>query len=206
MIQTAIFHSVNAGLYFYTGKTGIWIDCIHQGAENGFSMMPIELVRQLYAHSGLFSKTDGFLFTHLHSDHFDRLLLQQAVAASKQVKIYGPGLSLNSFSPSEVWDGLKRFEIGDVEVFAFESTHDGNCFHNVPHESFVLRVGTDCFFVAGDAMLFPEQANLLLRCGCSSVESAFINAYQLSSEGGNKFLQILSPKRIFLVTVKGAGG
>lgn len=47
-------------------------------------------------------------------------------------------------------------------------------------------------------MLFPEQANLLLRCGCSSVESAFINAYQLSSEGGNKFLQILSPKRIFL--------
>lgn len=74
-METAVFHTVNAGLYLLGGSCGILIDGLHRGGEIGLSNSPSEVGRRTAASGGIFPTLDTLLFTHLHLDHFDRLKL-----------------------------------------------------------------------------------------------------------------------------------
>lgn len=50
-----IFHTVNAGLYFYNNEHGLLIDGLHLGIA-GFSATPKALAEQFLSHLGVFSK------------------------------------------------------------------------------------------------------------------------------------------------------
>ena len=195
---TAVFHSVNAMLYFYAQGHGLLVDGAHGGYPEGFSNPPSQLQCQLRRRTGLFSHVDTLLFTHLHPDHFDASALDAILEASPAPRVYGPGLDRCSIPVRPVSAGITGLSDPPFQVLAINTVHDGASFSCVPHRSYLLSCGEECFFIGGDAVLGLPQADLLAQMDHPPVTAAFLNPYQLSSSGGQAFLRALSPQRVFL--------
>lgn len=197
-MNTCIFHSVNSGLYFWDGMAGLLADGIHDGPEQGFSPMPAFLVGQLNRHRGLFAHTDGVLFTHQHPDHFQRSGLHRLMSAQEDLRIYGPGLPENRASVRPIRPGLCRVQMAGAYILAKDTLHDGRQYRNVAHQSYLICMGGETFFLAGDAVLSEEDGRIFSDFYGGAVDAAFLNLYQLSSPEGQAFLRLLKPRRIFL--------
>ncbi|MFV0497624.1 MAG: MBL fold metallo-hydrolase [Candidatus Fimivivens sp.] len=197
-MQTAIFHTVNSGLYFWDGKTGILVDGLHGGANIGFSDMPPEICKQLDEKSGFFSHLDGILFTHFHPDHFDRKKLLSAIQSPTPPLVYGPSLPETTVASHRIFSDTWLFRVGDVHVLSTKTCHDGERFKNALHHSLLLRFGQESFFIAGDALLQESRADLLINFFNAPITAAFINVYQAFSKECFDFMRKLQPQRIFL--------
>lgn len=198
-MNTCIFHSVNSGLYFWDGMAGLLADGIHDGPEQGFSPMPAFLAGQLAKHTGLFAHTDGVLFTHLHADHFQRSGLRRLMHDRPDLRIYGPGLPETYASVRPIRPGLCRVQMAGAYILAKDTLHDGAQFREEAHQSYLIRMGGETFFLAGDAALTLEDGAAFSGFYGGKVDAAFCNLYQLSSPEGQECLRLLRPGRIFLI-------
>lgn len=198
-MNTYIFYSVNSGLYLWDGKTGILVDCIHSGPEQGFSAMPVFLEKQLKEHTGLFSHVNGALFTHLHRDHFQRDGLAKLLDVPEPPQVYGPGLLETSAPVQMLRGGIFWVQFPGAQVFGMDTVHDGAQYRADPHQSYLICLGGESFFIAGDATLTPEDASVLSDFPSGEVTAGFFNLYQLASPQGQEFIRILKPERIFLI-------
>lgn len=197
-MEVCIFHSVNSGLYFWDGKSGLLVDGIHGGRECGMSSLPELMSRQLEHHTGFFAHTSGVLFTHLHSDHFQRQGLLQLLNTPEPPCVYGPGLLESNVTVHPICNGLGHIFIDNFSVLAKETAHDGRQFSGEQHQSYVIRTGKEVFLIAGDA-LFASQDMELADMLCGVVKAAFCNLYHLRVPQNQSFLLRLRPEQIFLV-------
>lgn len=198
-MDTYLFHSVNSGLYFWDGMAGLLVDGIHDGQEQGFSPMPAFLSGQLARRAGLFAHTDGLLFTHLHRDHFQRAGMLRLLNRPESCSVYGPGLSESQASIRPIRSGMCRVQMAGAYVLAKDTVHEGEKFRQDRHQSYLIRMGGETFFIAGDAVLTAEDALAFDGFYGKEVEAGFFNLYQLAAPQGQEFLRILQPKRVFLI-------
>lgn len=197
-MNAAIFHSVNAGLYFWDGRNGLLIDAVHEGRDEGLSPMPAFLVEQMRRGSGLFRHLTGVLFTHLHHDHFDPAKVQYLEQAISGIPIYGPNLLKGRAKLEAVCLDAYHVIMGGAAIWAWDTCHDGKTFAGTPHQSFLVELNKECFFVAGDAVLTASDGERVLNVCRTPVTAAFCNLYQLASPDGQAFLRTLSPEQVFL--------
>lgn len=197
-MNLSIFHSVNSGLYLWDGNHGLLIDGIHDGIDQGLSPMPEALVNQLETHSGLFAHTDGILFTHLHSDHFLHSALTRLLDRSDNFSVYGPNLPENQARIRPIRPGLSQIRMSSAKILAQNTTHDAKQFQNTPHCSYLVQMGGDVIFIAGDAVLSPKDASDFSQFYPQEIDAAFCNVFQFISLSCLDFLRILQPKRLFL--------
>lgn len=197
-MKLSIFHSVNAGLYIWDGTRGLLVDGIHDGREEGMSRIPEEFVRQIGQNTGIFGHLDGAVFTHLHHDHYDERGVGALLDQRPELPVYGPGLQTHGALIRPIRWGLRSVRIGGIYILAQDTLHDGEAFRNDPHQSFLIRMGGENIFVAGDAKLRPEEAGDFAGFYDAPVESAFCNLYQIASPEGQEFLRQLEPARVFL--------
>lgn len=197
-MTTAIFHSVNAGLYFWNGGKGVLVDGIHRGIDEGLSLMPEFLLMQLRQQSGLFAHLDALLFTHLHPDHYDRGMVAQLLRTQSQLPVFGPQLQHGELLVRPIKPGLRQARTSGIYLLAKDTKHDGEAFRGTPHQSYLLYLNGESFFIAGDGILHPEDAVDLRDFYGVPVTAAFLNLYQLASPEGQDFVRELAPERVFL--------
>ena len=150
-MHTAMFHSVNSGLFFCDGKNGLLVDGIHQGREEGCSPMPDFLSLQLRKNTGLFAHLTGVLFTHLHHDHYDEEGLESLLHGRPDLPVYGPRLRRGGALVRPIRANLRTVRMGGAYILARDTRHDGARYREDPHQSYLIRMGGERFFVAGDA-------------------------------------------------------
>ena len=197
-MHTAVFHSVNSGLYLWDGENGLLVDGIHQGREEGCSPMPEFLSMQMRRGSGLFAHLNGLLFTHLHRDHYDPARVHCLLREHPELSFYTPGSHCGPTAVRSVRRGECTVRMGSAYILARNTVHDGERFRGDAHQSYLIRMGGETFFIAGDAALTPEDAAAFSGFYGGEVDAGFFNLYQLSSPQGRDFLRILRPRRIFL--------
>lgn len=196
-MKTKIFHSANAGLYFWDGTLGLLVDGLYRGYSVGFSDLPPSMEHAARSGTGCFAHLDGLLFTHLHPDHFDRELAQ-LVWRRGDLPVCAPELDHPSGLLRPICEGTSRLRVKYSYLLARTSIHDGLLFREVPHRSYLLHIREENFFVAGDAILEPTEAPFFRDYYGGGVTAAFVNLYQAVSASGREFLRQLAPQRIFL--------
>lgn len=196
-METAIYHARNTGLFFYHGATGILVDGIHNGRKVGMSEMSDEWERDLNRSAGIFAHTDALIFTHLHPDHFCEEKVNGFLEDHKEISSYGPSWGKSNVKKAEISDRMGCIKIGDANIITMKTIHDGEIYRQDPHESLILQMGKETFFIAGDAELFEADAEDVLRV-TDHVDMAFVNLYQLGGKTGMEFLNRLKPDRIVL--------
>ncbi|MCI8940937.1 MAG: hypothetical protein HFH12_13270 [Dorea sp.] len=198
-MKLQIYHTVNAGLYLWNGKTGLLIDGLHTGKEAGFSDTPERYIRMMEERKGFFGQTNDLLFTHTHRDHYNKGLTEKFLEKNPDSFIYGPGLDRNRVQSVLLEKGVFEARLRDYIIYAFETRHDGKDYAWVPHYSYLIQAGEKRLWISGDAALTPflaEQVKAL--CGGAGCYAAFVMVYQPGSRSGRKFLQSLLPENIYL--------
>lgn len=193
-----IFHSVNSGLFLWDGNSGILVDGIHDGQNDGASPMPKAWVNQLTNYSGLFAHVDGVLFTHLHGDHFQKNGVIHLLNGPRPLAIYGPGLTENRAEVHPLRQGLFQVYLAGVSILARDTPHDGQGFQSAKHKSYLINMKGESVFISGDAILTAEDAATFCSFSDRAVEAGFFNVYQLLSSQCHEFLRKIQPNRIFL--------
>ena len=197
-MNTYIFHSVNAGLFFWNGKSGLLADGIHNGKQKGFSNMPKELLKQMLNRTGIFAFTDQLLFTHLHSDHYSKAGVSHVMRQSFSSALYGPGLTVRNVAVEVAGPQLYRICGPFGNIYAKYTIHDGERFKKDPHQSYLVEQDDETFFIAGDAVLSREDAEIFSSRISGRITAGFFNLYQLYSAEGQEFVRSLPFERIFL--------
>lgn len=196
-MDTHIYHTVNSGLFFWDGSSGILVDGLHLGVERGFSTMPECLLEQLKASTGLFQLTDQVLFTHFHTDHFHRGLMEMLLNRKPISAIYGPGLPENNTACELLPGEVSKILLPSGALYAKNTLHEGN-YKQDPHQSFLLQLENESFFMAGDAELTYQDAEAFLPYTSGKITAGFFNVYQLLAPEGLEFIKNLPFERIFI--------
>lgn len=192
-----IFHTVNSGLFLFDGENGLLIDAIYS-EKCDFSPMPKEIIQQLLSQEGPLAQANGVLFTHFHSDHFDAELLQSFLRVRPTLQIYGPGLQKGISHVCSVPPDTFLISMAGSSILAKNTIHDGSGLRNAPHQSYLIQMGSENVFIAGDADLKQSEANTFLPYLEAPVKAVFCNPFQLFSPQGIAFFRLLAPQQVYL--------
>ena len=195
-MTTHVYFTVNSGLYFSYGDTGVFIDGIHGGAELGFSPVHPRTVQCCADRSDIFENLKALLFTHCHSDHFNADLVSSLAGKNDE----GAQSSLAIFTPEDGKRTVPLSPIGPLKIFAVKTRHDGGkplCF--TPHVSFVINAPDATFLAAGDAVFTEHDAERIRPLCQRKVKAAFVNPYQILLPSNREFLAALGAECHVLV-------
>lgn len=92
---------------------------------------------------------------------------------------------------------MKSFHIKNAQIITRRTVHDGEPWRRDPHESYLIKMGNENFFIAGDAELFAEDASAFGRYAYK-IDAAFVNLYQLSGERSIEAVADLDAERVIL--------
>lgn len=196
-MKTLIYHGRNTALFFYDGATGILVDGIHNGKNVGMSEMSGEWEHDLHKKTRIFGRTDALVFTHLHPDHFCEEKVNIYLEENNRTSLYGPSWEKTNMRKDFISDRLGSVKAGTAQIITMKTIHDGDMYRADPHESLIIKMGSETFFIAGDAELFEPDAGEIFQV-TDHVDMAFVNLYQLGGKTGMEFLNRLKPDRILL--------
>lgn len=198
-MKLQIYHTVNAGLYLWNGKSGLLIDALHGGKRVGFSDTPQKYIRMMRRKEQFFGQANDLLFTHTHEDHYNGELVEEFFILNPDCLIYGPGLDRSKVQSVLLEKGVRRIRMRDYIIYAFTTEHDGKKFAGEPHYSYLICSGKQSLWVSGDAVLYPELFDQVKGVFPDmGMDAAFVMVYQLGSRFGREFLRRLSPERLYL--------
>ena len=198
-MKLQIYHTVNAGLYLWNGRSGLLIDALHGGKRVGFSDTPQKYIGMMRRKEQFFRQDNDLLFTHTHEDHYDGELVQEFLVRNPDSLIYAPGLDRSKVQSVLLEKNIRRIRMRDYIIYAFSTEHDGKKFAGEPHNSYLVCSGEQSLWVGGDAVLYPEffdQVKGVFPDG--RICAAFVMVYQLGGRHGREFLRRLSPERLYL--------
>lgn len=198
-MKLQIYHTVNSGLYFWNGKSGLLIDGLHTGKEAGFSNTAERYIQMIEKKEGFFGQMNDLLFTHTHRDHYNKKLADRFLERNPDSFIYGPGLDKKRVQSVLLEKGIWQIRMRDYIIYVFETKHDGKIYEEVPHYSYLVQAGGQRLWVGGDAILMPALADKVKDlCASAGCYAAFVMVYQPGSRLGREFLRNLLPENIYL--------
>ena len=95
---------------------------------------------------------DGVIFTHDHSDH-----IKGAHMLAAKIPFYATEGTIDEYVDSLIFPG-EEFEIGDIKIMPFQSSHDA-----VNPVNFVIQTGEERMAYITDTGIILEEALPLLR-------------------------------------------
>lgn len=198
-MRLQIYHTVNAGLYLWNGKSGLLIDALHGGKGTGFSDTPDRYIRMMKRKEQFFGQTNDLLFTHVHADHYDEELVKQFFVQNPDSLIYGPGLDRSKVQSVLLEKGIFQIRMRNYIIYSFSTEHDGKAYTEEPHCSYLIQSGEQYLWVSGDAVLKPALADKVRSISSDGrILAAFVMVYQPESRSGRDFLRKLSAENIYL--------
>ena len=199
-METHIYHTVNCGVYFENGDTGIFIDGLFDGLVYGYSKTPGEVLDACFHKSPPFQNLKALLFTHKHFDHFNENMLDIIRNQNEEMLVYAPAYEKSNINPQVVREDVVYFKVGPFRIYAIRTMHDGDAsLRAEPHVSFVINTDDETFFFAGDALFRTGEPEKIESYCDNWVDYAFINPYHTMHSVNRALLRKLDPMKVALI-------
>ena len=167
----------NCGILLQTENASLAVDTPN-GAHTLFDGLPEEVLKQMAAGEAPFEHLRGFLFTHRHSDHYDKKRLHNVLVRRPE---------LTSLSPSGVTPESGEFVWDPFRVRYCTIPHSGVEFSSVSHRVYLISADGKTVYVTGDADWSPER-HLAALDGCKP-DLAVWNSNVFTHEESRKLLE-----------------
>lgn len=172
------FFLANSGLLLRLPDASLAVDAPN-GLHTLFDPFPEEALERMAAGEPPFEHLKGFLFTHRHSDHYDKKRLRSVLERRQD---------LTAFSPSGATPEQGEFEISPFRIRYDTVPHSGAEFANVFHRVYRIEAAGKTVYVTGDADWSPER-HLAVLGGCKP-DLAVWNSNVLTHENSRELLSI----------------
>lgn len=179
----------NCGLHLEYAGESLLIDAPN-GLRTAFDGVPFEEGERIIAGLPPYHELRGLLFTHKHSDHYDRSRVRAAAASRPNLTVFAPN-GITSISGS--------FDVGIFRVFYFSVPHSGEEFANVFHRVLLVQAGSHRLYITGDAQ-WDDDLHRTILCDYK-VNAAFWNPNFVNHEQGRELLQLVPQNYIYHMPV-----
>lgn len=187
-----LYHTVNAGLYFHSNSTGIFIDGLHAGEQVGFSSMPETLWPDLTTLDNL------YFFTHCHEDHFQKEKIQKLLRFQPTAPVWSPQYDNNIVDSSFACSDSFCLQKGPFSLSIFQASHIGSAFHDISVYVPLVSYADKRYLISSDAFISAQLVNQIQQHYLESIDGLFANLYQLADPEQLDHIQKLNPRKIFL--------
>ena len=149
---------LNAGVLIEANNTKILIDGIHFTKAFEWSSIDENLMHQIIHTNKNFQNINFLLFSHQHSDHFDKEKTLEYIEYNDVEKLIMCDFSNEELEENEMLEELKSdfFDIGTinlahVKINYFKTKHLKNEQYGINHYSFIINVHNKNILYLGDA-------------------------------------------------------
>ena len=137
----------NADLLLRTANASLAIDTPN-GLRTLFDGLDDGVLEKMAAAEAPFEHLRGFLFTHRHSDHYDKKRLNGVLNRREGLEV---------FSASGAAADMGEFSVGPFFIRYFNIPHSGAEFADVFHRVFLIEAEGKTIYVTGDADWTSER-------------------------------------------------
>ncbi|MBR2366950.1 MAG: hypothetical protein IKA78_07275 [Oscillospiraceae bacterium] len=143
----------NAGFLLRTDRASLAVDTPN-GLRTLFDGLSEDMLRKMSSGEAPFEHLRGFLFTHRHSDHYDKKRLNGVLELRSELTVFSAsGAAADS---GELW-------IDPFHIRFYTVPHSGAEFADVFHRVFLIEAEGKTVYATGDADWAPEWHAELLR-------------------------------------------
>lgn len=143
----------NCGLLLRTEDASLAVDTPN-GLRTIFDGLSEEMHGKMASGEAPFEHLRGFLFTHRHSDHYDKKRLNSVLERRSELTVFSASGSVAE--TGELW-------IDPFHIRYFTVSHSGAEFAEVYHRVFLIEAEGKTVYVTGDADWLPERHLEILR-------------------------------------------
>lgn len=183
--------TANAGMLLSVGGVAVLVDALHETRTDRFSPVPASLSEAVIEGKPPFSRVDAAFVTHLHADHYSRVLMGRFLERHPETRLYLPA---RHFARQDVMeeDGSADLPHGGV-VHWLRTPHAGEAYQNVVHFGLVIEMGGLRIAVPMDGEISREQAERFTAFG--AVDVAVLNFPWIALGAGRQLLlSVLRPR------------
>lgn len=167
----------NCALYLETETEGLLLDAPN-GLRSPFDGVSEEEGLRMINGEMPYDKLVGMVFTHKHSDHFDRRRARAILEKNPAAVLFAPGGGTAEQG---------EFLAGSAKIRYFAVPHSGQEFSNTVHRVFVIAMGGKTLYVTGDADWEADLHKEILHTYRPDV--CFFNPNYVSHETGREVVQ-----------------
>ena len=168
----------NAGLYLQSQGCGLLVDAPNR-EKTLFDGIPQPVVDAMAAGEPPYDALCGMVFTHKHSDHYDKKRVRQLTDSRPNLTVF----ATNGATPP-----TGELTIGCYTIRYFTVPHSGAEFAEEYHRTFLISDGIDTIYVAGDSV-WDKQYHLAILDGVK-LTAAVWNPNFVSMAEGRELLQL----------------
>ena len=139
----------NSGCCLFNGKTAILLDAPNR-LHTVFDAVSESEMDEILQKEPPFDCLRAVLFSHRHSDHYDKKRLQSLLAVYPDLQV---------FSPSGATAPSGKMIVGGIGIEYTSVAHSGAEFADVPHVVYWIDMGDQSVYFTGDA-LWDKQIHL----------------------------------------------
>lgn len=167
----------NCGLYLETETEGLLVDAPN-GLHSPFDGVSEAEGLRMISGEPPYDKLIGMLFTHKHSDHFDRKRARAVQENKPSCLLFAPG----GDTPEQ-----GELQAGCAHIHYFTVPHSGLEFTNTVHRVFVIEMAGKTVYVTGDADWQSDLHKEILSTYRPDV--CFFNPNYVSHDAGREVLK-----------------
>jgi len=179
----------NCGLHLEYAGESLLIDAPN-GQRTAFDAVSSEEGERIISGLPPYQNLRGLVFTHKHSDHYDRSRVRAAAASHSDLVIFAP----NGITPDH-----GTLQAGAFSIDYFSVPHSGEEFANVIHRVFLIRAGKHRIYVTGDAAWEHDAHSEIIRT--AEPTAAFWNPNYVSHASARAFLRQIPQNYIYHLPV-----
>lgn len=179
----------NCGLHLEYAGDSLLVDAPN-GQRTAFDGVSSEEGNRMISGLPPYQNLRGLIFTHKHSDHYDRSRVRAAAAARPDLVV---------FAPNGLTSECGTVQAGAFSVDYYSIPHSGEEFADVVHRVFLIRAGKHRIYVTGDADWEHEAHGEIIRT--TAPTAAFWNPNYVSHESARALLGQISQNFIYHLPV-----
>lgn len=190
--------TANAGVLICCRGRKILVDALHSEKTNRFSRVSDDVLRQIVNGEGDFADTDIALFTHDHSDHYNKNWTMRLLERNPGIQMVTPVRDFTERKNVHILSRPKEtFRLAGVDITCKRLLHDGSEYASVANYGYMLDAGGCRIVLLGDSAMDAKTIGAFLDGFAPDL--ALLNFPFLTLKRGREIMEnVIGAKQTFL--------
>lgn len=199
-----IKHIANAGFCIKYNDIKILVDALHNDKQDVFSVVPLDILMNMYLNVGEYKDANIILVTHYHFDHFSADVFLKYIENNSVDRIFMPIQAYNLIKKDlknnenfiilcDEHKDIMEINFKNIKIKYFSTGHMGEQYKNIQNFGYLIFLDDKKILVTGDS---DYNFEIYKKLKNEKIDIAFVNPLFINDDKGYEIIEKLDIKKI----------